>query len=74
MANCECMQGCPYFEKDLMKQLPDVLKLRQEQYCLGDNSTCARYMVFKALGKSNVPLDLLPSQVEKARVIIKNAS
>ena len=33
------------------------------KYCKGDNSGCARYMVFKALGREEVPLDLYPNQV-----------
>ncbi len=70
MPDCECLEGCPYFESDVMKEIDTMAKMRQEQYCKGDNSKCARYMVFKALGKENVPRDLLPFQVEKAKEIV----
>lgn len=70
MAECECLKGCPYFESDLMKEIDQMAQLRQEKYCKGDNSLCARYMVFKALGKENVPLDLLLIQTDRAKELI----
>jgi hypothetical protein len=51
-----------------------VLKLRPEKYCFEDNTRCARYMVFKALGREHVPPTLLPSQVDKAEEIIRRAT
>jgi len=72
MPDCECLNGCPYFNDDLVQEIALIAKLRKQKYCKGDNSLCARYMVFKALGRENVPLDMLPSQVEKAKELIKN--
>jgi hypothetical protein len=70
MPDCECLKTCPYFEHDIVKQIDMVAKLRQQKFCKGDNSLCARYMVFKTLGKPNVPKDLLPTQTERAKEII----
>lgn len=72
MPDCERMQGCPYFQNELIKEFPMMLKLRQERFCRGDNTACALYMVFKALGKEHVPADLIPSQNERAKEIIDN--
>ena len=69
MAECECIQGCPFFN-DKMKDTEGLGAMYRKKYCLGDNTDCARHMVFKALGKSSVPLDLYPNQLEKAQNII----
>jgi hypothetical protein len=53
-----------------MKGVDRMAELRQEKYCKGDNSLCARYIVFKALGKEHVPADLLPFQTDKAKELI----
>ena len=71
MPDCECLINCPYFKSDILKEMDVILELRQQKYCRGDNSICAQYMVFKALGREHVPKTLLPSQVEKAKEIIE---
>jgi len=74
MPECECLKGCPYFNAPIMKEFDAMAQLRKQRYCLGSNSDCARYQVFKALGKIMVPADLLPSQVERAKEIINGNS
>jgi hypothetical protein len=74
MPDCERMSECPYYSGELMKTFPMMLEIRQKRYCRGDYTTCARYMVFKALGKQNVPADLIPSQTERAKEIIEKAT
>ncbi len=69
MPVCECLQGCPFFN-DYMADMPATAEIIKERFCLADNSKCARYMVFKALGKPNVPSDLFPSQTARAKAII----
>jgi hypothetical protein len=68
------MEGCPYFDTETAQGISMVLKLRPEKYCFEDNTRCARYMVFKALGREHVPPTLLPSQVDKAEEIIRRAT
>jgi hypothetical protein len=69
MADCECLQECPFFN-DNMKSIPTTASLLKKQYCQDDYEKCARYMVFKALGKLNVPADLYPYEQERAQKMI----
>jgi hypothetical protein len=69
MAECEVLSGCVFFN-DKMANMPGTSAGFKRQYCQGDNSTCARYMVLKALGKAKVPVDLFPNQEDRAREII----
>ncbi len=69
MAECECLGGCLFFN-DQMKDMAGVAVLFKKRYCLGDNSQCARHMVFKQLGKSCVPADLYPNNVDRVRLIL----
>ena len=69
MADCECLEGCPFFN-DRMAERPATASLIKSSYCRGDNSQCARHMVKEALGSEAVPENLYPSQVERAQEII----
>lgn len=69
MADCELLQTCIFFN-DKMKDMPGTASILKGQYCRSDNSTCARFMVFMALGRAKVPQDLFPQQKEKAEKII----
>lgn len=64
--NCPSLAGCPFFNG----RMPAVEAAQKNQFCLGDNSSCARFMVAKALGKDNVPSRLYPHQKEKAEELI----
>ncbi len=69
MADCECLPKCPFFN-DRMKGLSSIKGIMKKRYCLGDNSGCARYKVFKAKGKEFVPPELTPNQMDKAEAIL----
>jgi len=69
MADCECLAGCIFFN-DQMKGLESITTLMKSRLCQGDNSACARHMVFKALGKPRVPPDLFPNEVDRAQALI----
>jgi hypothetical protein len=71
MPECEQLKDCPYFQNAIFDEIDGMREVRQQKYCRGDNSMCARYMIFKALGKEYVPKNLLPSQVEEAKKIIE---
>jgi hypothetical protein len=64
---------CPYFESETMDGLDLTAKLRQEEYCLDNPGKCARFKVYKVLGMENVPKDLLPFEVDRAKEIIESA-
>ena len=69
MSECECLPRCPFFN-DVMSDMPSTADRMKRKFCLGDNSNCARYLVFKALGSPNVPATLFPMQKERAQELI----
>lgn len=69
MSDCECLAGCPFFH-DQMPIDSAMGQIYKRKYCLGDNTHCARFMVFKALGKGKSPLTLFPNMVDRAHAII----
>ncbi len=69
MPECVCLARCPFFN-DKMQDIPAMLLIYKEKYCLGDNEQCARHMVFQALGRERVPVDLYPNQQKRALKII----
>lgn len=71
MADCECLKGCPFFN-DKMKDTEGLGAIYKEKYCLNDNLKCARYMIFKKLGKSSVPIDLFPNMHDRAKNILSD--
>jgi hypothetical protein len=72
MADCECITGCPFFN-DQMQGMDSIKELMKKRYCKGDNSGCARYKVFKVLGRAKVPANLIPNQLDRADKIIAGA-
>ena len=70
MKQCECLRGCPFFN-DKMDNMPSMAEMYKQKYCLGSPDNCARYVVFKKLGKSAVPLDLFPNQLDQAKKLLK---
>jgi len=69
MANCECLAGCPFFN-DKMPDTEGLGAMIKKKYCQGDNSNCARYMIFKKLGKAAVPANLYPNMQDRANEIL----
>ena len=58
------------FFNDKMENMPTLSEKYKRDYCLSDFEKCARYMVFKTLGKPKVPNNLFPNMQEKATKII----
>ncbi len=69
MSTCECLEKCPFFN-DKTKDTPATANMMKSRYCKGHFDQCARYMVFKALGREKVPLNLFPNMTDKARALI----
>ena len=69
MANCELIEKCIFFN-DKMANMPGTAASFKRRYCQDDFSGCARYMVFKALGREKVPGNLFPNQHDKAKKVI----
>lgn len=72
MAKCECLSGCLFFN-DKMKDSEGLGKIYKQKYCLGDNTKCARYLVYKKLGKARVPNNLYPNMLAQAEQLINKA-
>jgi hypothetical protein len=69
MAHCELISKCLFFN-DKMANMPTTANMMKRKYCQGDYANCARYIVCKALGRENVPSDLTPSQMDKAKSLL----
>jgi hypothetical protein len=70
MANCECLEKCPFFN-DKMANRPATANLMKKQFCQDDFASCARYQVFKAKGREAVPLDLFPAQRDRVQELLR---
>ena len=69
MADCELLAGCPFFN-DKMSDTQGIGAVYKKKYCQGSNADCARYVVFKARGRSAVPVDLYPNMLDRAKKIL----
>ncbi|MBI5804613.1 hypothetical protein HZA73_01055 [candidate division TA06 bacterium] len=70
MPDCECLAACPFFN-DKMANMPSMAGIYKNKYCKDDFESCARYIVFKTLGKGTVPADLFPNQLSRAEELVK---
>jgi hypothetical protein len=68
MTDCALLPKCIFFN-DKMATMPAASEMMKKKYCMKDNGTCARYMVFSALGREKVPADLYPNNVDRARTL-----
>lgn len=71
--SCECLEKCPFFN-DTMHTMPGMSELLKTRFCHGDFTCCARYRVFKAVGREQVPHDLFPTQVNRVDAAIAAAT
>ncbi|MFZ5949105.1 MAG: hypothetical protein ACOYXC_00250 [Candidatus Rifleibacteriota bacterium] len=69
MPDCVCLPGCPFFN-DKMPDNEGMGAIYKKKYCQGEFEKCARYMVFKALGKGRSPNSLYPNMIDQAKAII----
>jgi len=69
MAECVCLPKCIFFH-DKMADMPTTTERMKQHYCLGNNSGCARFQVFTAVGREHVPADLFPHNLDRARDLI----
>jgi hypothetical protein len=67
---CELLATCKFFN-DKMANVPVTAEIMKASICRSDNSQCARYLVFKTMGRERVPGDLFPNEMERARTIVR---
>ncbi len=72
MASCEFFAKCSFLY-DQLADKPATAKLYKNSYCCGEIHKCARYRVFKMLGRAFVPEDLYPNEMDRADAIIADA-
>ena len=73
MAKCENIDRCPYFN-DAVSGKNALSFADKQKFCKDDNAGCARYMVFKRFGGMNVPKDLAPYELNRARQVVYKLS
>ncbi len=69
MAQCERLNGCPFFKK--IQCLPRTVEQLVATYCQGDNTGCARLWVVSA--ELRPPEDLFPNERDRALRILSDA-
>ncbi|HEY3446345.1 MAG TPA: hypothetical protein VGK67_08260 [Myxococcales bacterium] len=69
MSECPNLQSCPMLQQ-ATKSLPAVANLVKQQICQGAYGDCACFRVFVALGSRAIPVDLYPTQHERATALI----
>lgn len=72
MADCQLIEKCIFFN-DKMGDMPSMASIYKKRYCRDDNSGCARFQVFQALGRERVPVDLYPNDTDRAAEVIATA-
>ena len=73
MARCKCLDKCPFFNGQMAQLLPAAVDSMKLKYCLGNHVNCARYIVFTALSKEDVPSNLAPNDTATAKQILRKA-
>jgi hypothetical protein len=64
MKQCPVLEFCRFFN-NILENMPSISESLKEQYCLGDNSDCARYIILNEIGGENLPDDVFPHQKDK---------
>lgn len=65
--HCEFIKGCAFFNE--MDSL--AIRVLKEVYCEGNPPICARRQVAKAVGRENIPPDLMPNHDFRVHGIIE---
>ena len=69
MPECELLTSCPFFN-NAMKGMDATAEVMKQTMCRKDNSQCARFLVYKELGREKVPSDLFPRQMDRAKRLV----
>ncbi len=73
MPECPILNQCTYFDRRLKATKPTLAEILQKRFCFGDHASCARFMVYRALGRERVPTNLDPLLPEEANRIVAAA-
>lgn len=61
---CIYRESCPFFTSQTGYS-PALNHAMKERFCLDDSTNCARFIALNAIGRENVPADLLPSDTDR---------
>ncbi len=77
--SCENIDSCPIVNVTKIETgtpnpktgvTPGLVEQIKKTYCFSNYQACARYMVCEAVGRDFVPPDLLPEELEDAKLIL----
>jgi len=68
MKICENIEQCIFFN-NRMSNMPTMAEIYKKQFCKGEFSECARYILLNEFTSEDVPGDLFPIQKERAEKI-----
>lgn len=72
MAKCDLIETCIFFN-DKMGHMPSMAGMYKKRYCEEDSASCARFQVYIAVGRENVPKDMYPNEADKVGGVIQAA-
>ena len=72
MSYCGYIPACPFYNGRIAHEQPAAAETMMRRFCQGDSAGCARHKVLEALGgPERVPADLVPSDIQRAREVIR---
>ncbi len=64
MSQCHLTDTCIFFNVEVGYS-PDLQAAMRREYCLGDNSRCARLLALEFMPREEVPADMIPTDLEQ---------
>jgi hypothetical protein len=72
MSRCQWAEVCVFFT-DEVGYSPELQQKMREEYCLGDNTSCARLLAMEFLPADRIDDDLLPTDLARL-ALLRSAS
>ncbi len=70
MTRCSWTETCTFFTDEVGYSI-DLQAAMRAQYCLGDNTSCARLHSIDVLPLNRIPDDLIPTDHERLAELVK---
>jgi hypothetical protein len=74
VGNCRFIKLCPILNAGASSIPATERESYRRDYCKADHLACARYLVATAIGRDNVPIDLIPPESARAYKLMRNPS
>lgn len=69
--DCELIETCAFFNDGTVDSA--AVEMLKKVYCRDHQENCARYMIYKGVGREHVPAGLYPNQTHLVPSIIQKA-